>query len=122
MSHRDRLIALTVVVALLWLFATALQPTSGPAVMFWVGDGVILLTPLVGLIAYALAALIGALSRRWQSAVALNLLAGLPALALVALTTVRLSFGLPTLDIMAPLAALGWLGWLLRSLRVEFSG
>jgi len=113
---------LTVIVALVWLFVTSLQSLPGPGLTVRIGDTMLSLTPAPGLVACALAALIGAQCRRWQSAIALNLFASLPALALAVMTTTpeRYSFASAALDIAAPLAALGWLGWLLRSLPAEF--
>ncbi len=122
MGRRDKLIALTVILGLLWLFVTAEQSSPGPSASLRVGAAMVslLLAPL--LIAWALAVVIGALCRNWQSAVALNLLASLPALALaLVFSAAPLATTSAVLDIAAPLAALGWLGWLLRSLRVEFN-
>ena len=71
----------------------------------------------------ALSIVIGAISRGWQGAITLNLIASLPA-ALLALVVFHASSngGIGTLYLLAPLAALGWFGWLLRFVRAEFAG
>jgi hypothetical protein len=76
----------------------------------------------VSIAVLALALIVGMLSRGWQGAIALNLIASAPTVIVMAL------FGRsgPNLDTMllslvAPLAALGWFGWLLRFVRAEFA-
>lgn len=125
MSRRDKLIGLMCVEALVWLAASlvSLEPAGQPDIT------VMVRTPLVGLIfALALIALrfapavwIGALSRQWQGAIALNLIAIAPAFALATAWGGAIAFGASGLAVFGVAAALGFLGWLLRFVRLEFA-
>jgi len=126
MSHRDRLIALIFLEALLWLFVTEtlilpFQPdlTSFGATL---GSHSLTLYQIANIGALALAFIIGMRSRAWQGAIALNLLASAPAVILAALTfRLGVNTGAELLALIGPLAALGWFGWLLRYARVELA-
>ena len=70
------------------------------------------------------AILIGLVSRQWQGAIALNVVAILPAIALamVAPSYQRYpAFGVQGFTLVVAIAALGFFGWLLRFVRAEFS-
>lgn len=124
MGRRDRLIGLIVVEALLWMFMMSQSAASGPdstisATLFGVRIFPLGLALLIAVC--ALPIIIGALSRSWQGAIALNLIASLPALVFYVLGFSSQGFGAELLYILTPLAALGWFGWLLRFVRAEFS-
>ena len=123
MSRRDQLIGLMALEALLWMFFI-MQSAPGPTSTIFVtlfGASIFPLGLLLLVAVCALPIIIGALSHRWQGAIALNLIASLPALVFSFPGFSPQMFGANSLYILAPLAALGFFGWLLRFVRVEFS-
>lgn len=125
MSRRDKLIGLMCVEALVWL-ATSLM-SLGPAgqphirVMIQAPLLALLVTLVQAALLFAPAVWIGALSRQWQGAVALNLIAIAPAFALTSIVGVGGFGGYGSLSTFGIVAALGFAGWLLRFVRVEFA-
>ena len=123
MSRRVKLIALICIEALAWFASIALRTFSGGHIEL----GTSPLIPVFQLVSLALlflpAILIGMASRQWQAAIALNVVAILPAVALDTVTPsyLRPPFGLQGFTLFAVIAALGLFGWLLRFARAEFS-
>ncbi len=123
MSQRVKLIALICAEALVWLTSIALRTFPDGHIEL----GASALIPIFNLVSLALlflpAILIGMVSRQWQAAIALNVLAMLPAVALatVAPAYQRPPFGLQGFTLFTAIAALGLFGWLLRFVRAEFS-
>jgi hypothetical protein len=123
-SRRDRLIGLLVLEALLLLFFMAQLAAPGSTATVFVTLSGARIFPLVLLLTIAVCALpiiIGALSHRWQGAIALNVIASLPALVLSIFGSGLQTPSVNVLILPATLAALGWFGWLLRFVRAEFS-
>lgn len=126
MSRRDKLIGLMCVEALVWLAASLMS--IYPAGQMHVT--VTVQAPQVGLIfglaqialRFAPAVWIGALSRQWQGAIGLNLIAIAPAFALANAWGGSSAFGAGGLSVFGIAAVLGLLGWLLRFVRAEFAG
>ena len=122
MSRRTKLIALLCAEGVLWLAVMLLQTGE----FGHVGASGPLLGPLLNLVFLALlfipAVAVGALCRQWQSAIALNPLAIIPAFAVsLVLPFSRFAYGLGGLTLFEVVAALGLLGWLLRYVRAEFA-
>lgn len=124
MSRRDKVIALLCIEALVWLGVGAIQTFSGAHIAL--ENGVVV--AIFGLVSLALlflpAILIGMLSRQWQAAIALNVIAILPAVALAAVASPYQrfpAFGMQGFTFVGAIAALGFFGWLLRFVRAEFS-
>lgn len=118
MASRVALSALVIVEALLWLAATNSPLTR----MYWLtlAGRPYPLGVILSALACALAFVIGLLCRKWRGAIALPALVGLLALIFVILTS-GVSPASGMLYVVAPPVALGWLGWLARSLRAEFA-
>ncbi|HZC05331.1 MAG TPA: hypothetical protein VE338_06795 [Ktedonobacterales bacterium] len=127
MSRRDKLIGLMCVEALVWLATSVMQmyPESQPRFAITYGGAAIIgmmFAVIQVALLFAPAVLIGTLSRQWQGSIALNMLAIAPAFALaVAGQPYAQRFGGLPLAAFAVVAALGFLGWLLRFVRLEFT-
>lgn len=126
MPRRDSLIALVFLEALLWFFVTGtlfvpgLRMLSPFGAVF--GSVQVTLVQVVNIGALALAFIVGMRSRTWQGAIALNLIASAPAVLLTTLTYhLESNVDMALLYLVAPLAALGWCGWLLRFVRAELA-
>ena len=121
MSRRTKLIALLCAEGVLWLAVMLLQTGE----FGHVGASGPLLGPLLNLVFLALlfipAVAVGALCRQWQSAIALNPLAIIPAFAVSLVLPFRPAYSLGGLTLFVVVAALGLLGWLLRYVRAEFA-
>ena len=127
MQHRAWIVTLLVVEALLWV-VVADFPYSGnlthisPHLLALTLAGIqISLLFALNVAALVIAALIGALSRSWQSAIALNIIASLLAFVYLLMVAHIEPLFLLIEGAIAPLAALGWFGWLLRFVRAEFT-
>lgn len=125
MGRRGWLIVCVIVEMLLLLW-----DTSAPLHVLPYGFGVFVIggvttsvASLLTAVPYALAIVVGALSRRWQGAIALNLIALLPAFLVIMFVSSATGSNLGSaLFLFAePLAALGWTGWLLRFVRAELT-
>ena len=122
-SHRAKLLWLLGAEALLWLGTRLAQAIFVERVGF---SGP-LIGPLVNLVILALlilpAVLVGMLCKQWQGAIALNVLAVVPAFLLsLAMPYVRPGpLGTGGLNFFVIIAGLGLLGWLLRFVRAEFA-
>lgn len=126
MARRNMLIALVCLEAVLWLVVTGthIVPFLPDLSLFsaTLASNSVSLFQLVNVVVLALAFIIGMLSQSWQGAIALNLLASAPTVIVMSLA-VRLGANLDSevFSFMAPLAVLGWFGWLLRFARAEFA-
>lgn len=122
MARRGWLIMLMIVEALLWCAANGLSFVRITHIFDPLTERSTPVFMLSFIGTLALSIVIGAISRGWQGAIALNLIASLPA-ALLAVVVFHASSngGIGTLYLLAPLAALGWFGWLLRFVRAEFA-
>ncbi|HEY8323133.1 MAG TPA: hypothetical protein VIG77_01485 [Ktedonobacterales bacterium] len=125
MSHRAKLLWLLGLEAVMWLAERLLLDNPrGPGGPEFSGP---VLGPLVNLVILALlflpAVLVGMLCRQWQAAIALNVLAVVPAFLLsLAMPYVRPGpLGTGGLNFFVIIAGLGLLGWLLRFVRAEFA-
>lgn len=120
MTRRTILIALVVVEAILALLIYRAPLSSGYFVA--VGGSPTSLISLANILMLALGVVVGALCRAWQGAIALAMLASLP-------TVIQVSVGfhgggvanVNIIALMAPLVAVGLLGWLLRYASAEIS-
>lgn len=124
MHRRAWLISLVVAEALLWAVASGFpffRFTSLSLFYVAVAGTILPLVVVLNIVALSIPVLIGALSRTWQSAVALNVIASL--LTVILTLVVVHNNGIFSLieGATAPLAALGWFGWLLRFVRAEFA-
>jgi hypothetical protein len=122
--RRAWLILLMSVEALFWLATVGTPAGRFDPRPYAVTPGAVqwMLVVLQVALMVAPAIVIGALSRTWQGAVALNLIASLPAVLLVGLWRANpYNMEASMLGLMAPLAAFGLFGWLLRFVRAEFT-
>ena len=120
-TRRNRLIALICGEAFLWIIGTQAFVVL-PLDRRTIGSTAVTLIQMARTVALALALIFGMQSRAWQAAIALNLLACAPAVIAMALTahpdTIE---ALALVNLIVPLAGLGWCVWLLRFVHAEFA-